>query len=73
MSRKFLAAGIDGASTTDFNPFNTGPSTAQIPSQDLGTGPLYSQAQGANVTQSDLMEHVWRKAQKEWRGRFGVP
>jgi hypothetical protein len=73
MSRKFLAAGIDGASTTDFNPFNTGASTAQIPSQDLGTGPLYSQAQGANVAQSDLMKHVWHEAQKEWRGRFGVP
>ena len=43
MSRKFLAAGIDGPiPRTDFNPFNTAPSTTTVPSQDLGPGPLYS-------------------------------
>jgi hypothetical protein len=74
MNRKFLAAGIDGNySTTDFNPFNTGPSTLTTPSQNLGLGPLYHESAGANVTQSDLMKHVWRRARKEWTGRFGVP
>jgi hypothetical protein len=73
MNRTFLAAGIDGTfSTTDFNPFNTGPSTPTIPSQNLSLGPLYSQSAGANVTQSNLMYYLWGVAQAEWIGRFGV-
>ena len=74
MNRKFLAAGIDAPfSTTDFNPFNTAPSTSTTPSQNLGLGPLYSESVGASVTQSNVMRHVWRRARKEWAGRFGVP
>jgi hypothetical protein len=75
MNRTFFAAsGIDLFPTIDFNPFHTAASTPTIPSQDLATGPLYSaQATTTNVTQSDLMRHVWHEAQKEWRGRFGVP
>jgi hypothetical protein len=73
MNRTFYAAtGIDLYPTTDFNPFNTGASTAQIPSQNLSLGPLYSESAGATVTQSDLMRHVWRRARREWTGRFGV-
>jgi membrane-associated phospholipid phosphatase len=72
-SRKFLAGGIDANPTTDFNPFNTAPSTTTVPSQNLSLGPLYSDASGVNVTQSDLMKHVWHRARKEWTGRFGVP
>ena len=69
MSRKFLAAGIDGNSTTDFNPFNT----TIAPIQDLGQAPFFYASAGANVTQSMLMNYVWGKAQDEWTGRFGVP
>jgi hypothetical protein len=69
MTRKFLAAGIDGNSTTDFNPFNT----ITPPIQDLAQGPFYYETPGANVTQSTLMSYVWGKAQDEWTGRFGVP
>jgi hypothetical protein len=73
MNRTFYAAtGIDAYPTTDFNPFNTGPSTPQIPSQNLGLGPLYSELTGPSVAQSDLMRHVWRRARREWTGRFGV-
>jgi hypothetical protein len=69
MNRKFLAAGINANSTTDFNPFNT----TIAPVQDLGQGPFYSELAGANVPQSTLMEYAWDKAQHEWTGRFGVP
>jgi hypothetical protein len=70
MSRKFLAAGINGANaTTDFNPFNT----TIAPAQDLGAGPFYSATVGVSVPQSSLMKHLWRRARKEWAGRFGVP
>ena len=70
MSRKFLAAGINGANaTTDFNPFNT----TINPAQDLGAGPFYSATVGVGVPQSSLMKHLWRRARKEWAGRFGVP
>jgi hypothetical protein len=63
MGRKFLAAGIDGAATTDFNPFNA--------NQDLaGPSPFYSQAKGGAIGQSSLMKHVWKAAQDEWTGKF---
>jgi hypothetical protein len=68
MDRKFLAAGIDGVPTTDFNPFNT----TIPPVQDLALGPFYYQSAGANVTQSTLMNYVWGQAQAEWAGRFGA-
>ena len=74
MNRTFIAAGgNDSYPTTDFNPFNTGPSTPAIPSQDLGLGPLYYEFAGATVTQSPLMYYLWGKAQAEWAGKFGVP
>ena len=73
MNRTFLAGGINGYPTTDFNPFNTGPSTPTIPSQNLGLGPLYYESAGANITQSNLMYYLWGVAQAEWSGRFGVP
>jgi membrane-associated phospholipid phosphatase len=62
MGRKFIASGIDGAATTDFNPFNA--------TQALDTAPFYSQSAGASVVKSDLMEHVWEKARYEWAGKF---
>jgi membrane-associated phospholipid phosphatase len=62
MRRKFIAAGIDNAPTTDFNPFNN--------AQRLNTGPFYSEAAGGNIVKSNLMEHVWDEAQHEWVGRF---
>ncbi|HJY04809.1 MAG TPA: phosphatase PAP2 family protein, partial [Bryobacteraceae bacterium] len=65
MSRTFLAAGIDNAPTTDFNPF----SPAQA---ELNDGTFYSKLEGANITKSDLMEYVWCTAQQEWKGRFGA-
>ena len=64
MARKFIAGGIDGAAATDFNPFSG--------TQALNAGPFYSQSVGANIAKSDLMEHVWDKAQYEWEGKFGV-
>ena len=74
MNRTFNGVtGIDLFSTTDFNPFNTAPSTATVPSQDLGQGPIYYEAVGTPVTQSHLMNYLWTKAQAEWAGRFGVP
>jgi membrane-associated phospholipid phosphatase len=74
MSRTFVAAGgIDNYPTTDFNPFNTGPSTSTIPSQNLSLGPLYSESAGVNVTSSPLMNYLWGVAEAEWSGRFGVP
>jgi hypothetical protein len=74
MNRTFHAAtGIDVYPTTDFNPFNTGASTATIPSQNLGLGPLYSASAGANVTYSPVMNYLWGVAEAEWSGRFGVP
>jgi hypothetical protein len=69
MNRTFHAAtGIDLYPTTDFNPFNT----TIPPVQDLGLGPFYSQSAGVNVTRSRLMRYVWRRARREWIGRFGV-
>ena len=64
MARKFIAAGIDGAPTTDFNPFSG--------TQALNALPFYSQSAGATIAKSDLMEHVWDKAQYEWDGKFGL-
>jgi hypothetical protein len=73
MNRTFVAVGgIDSYPTTDFNPFNTGPSTSTIPSQNLSLGPLYSESAGATVTQSPLMYYLWAKAQAEWTGQFGL-
>jgi hypothetical protein len=70
MNRTFLAAGIDGYPTADFNPFNT----TIAPIQDLDQAPFYSsQSAGTNVKQSSLMNYLWVRAQREWRGRFGVP
>ena len=63
MGRKFLASGIDANALTDFNPFNA--------AQGLNGGAFYSElAGGMNIAQSDLMEHVWDKAQYEWAGKF---
>ncbi len=70
MSRTFLAAGIDGYPTTDFNPFNT---TTPPVQEDLGQGPFYYEAAGAYVTRSPLMYYLWGVAEAEWTGRFGVP
>jgi hypothetical protein len=63
--RKFKAAGISGV-TTEFNPFSS--------DQDVNsaTSTFYSHSTGANIHKSKLMEHLWDKAQHEWRGRFGV-
>ena len=62
--RKFIAAGIDSAPGTEFNPFNT--------AQDLNvsTTPFYSQSPGANIPTSALMQHLWGKARAEWLVRF---
>jgi membrane-associated phospholipid phosphatase len=60
--RKFIAAGIDNAPTTDFNPFNN--------AQKLNGGAFYSEASGGNISKSNLMEQVWYEAQHEWMGRF---
>jgi len=57
-SHKFLAAGIDGAPATDFNPFS--------PTQRLNVGPFYSQSAGGAVAPSDIMSQVWSTAQDEW-------
>jgi hypothetical protein len=62
--RKFVAAEIDSAPTTDFNPFNA--------AQDLDSGTFYSQSAAANIAQSNLMPYVWGTAKREWVGRFGV-
>jgi PAP2 superfamily len=62
MGRKFLAAGIDGASGTDFNPFNT--------AQDLAGSAFYSEAAGGSIALSGLMKHVWKAAEDEWDGKF---
>jgi hypothetical protein len=64
MGRKFLAAGIDAAPTTDFNPFDAN----QNPYNAGST--LYSYAAGAPITQSPLMCHAWCEAKKEWEHRF---
>ncbi|WGS29372.1 phosphatase PAP2 family protein [Bradyrhizobium sp. ISRA464] len=60
--RKFLAAGIDNAPHTDFNPFSG--------SQNIHGSAFYSEAAGANIMKSNLMEHLWDAAQYEWMGRF---
>jgi len=63
MGRTFLSVGIDGAPTTDFNPFNA--------AQDLnGAGPFYSQAAAGAIALSALMPHVWAQARAEWMVRF---
>ena len=62
MGRKFIAAGIDGARDTDFNPFSN--------SQDLTGSAFYSEAAGANIDQSNLLKHVWEAAEDEWNNRF---
>ena len=65
MSRTFLAAGIDGAPTTDFNPFNA---DQQLDCAGIASPIL--QSAGASITQSALMKHVWGRAQDEWEVRF---
>src|SRR5260370_1682707 len=49
-NRKFIAAGIDGDPTTDFNPFNA--------TQDIRGSAFYSEAAGGNILKSILMEYV---------------
>jgi membrane-associated phospholipid phosphatase len=60
--RKFIAAGIDSAPVTDFNPFN--------PAQEPLAGPFYSQSTGANIPKSVLMAYLWDRAREEWAVRF---
>ena len=62
--RKFNAAGIDSAASTDFNPFNA--------AQDLNatTTAFYSQSPGASIPKSALMQHLWDKAREEWQHKF---
>ncbi|MGY4421180.1 membrane-associated phospholipid phosphatase [Bradyrhizobium sp. JR6.1] len=60
--RKFLAAGIDNAPKTDFNPFST--------SQNIHGSAFYSEAVGPNIMKSNLMEYLWDAARDEWVGRF---
>jgi hypothetical protein len=62
--RKFIAAGVDGAPGTEFNPFNA--------AQDLNanTTQFYSQSLGAIIPTSALMQHLWGKARAEWLVRF---
>ena len=69
MSRTFNSAVIDGHPTVDFNPFSADQNLDEAPT----AGKLYSYDAGAGVTRSHLMEHLWDKAQHEWKGRFGVP
>ncbi|HEU0150469.1 MAG TPA: phosphatase PAP2 family protein, partial [Bradyrhizobium sp.] len=68
MSRTFNSAVIDGQPTLDFNPFSADQKLDEAPT----AGKLYSYSAGTSVTRSDLMEHLWDKAQHEWKGRFGV-
>jgi membrane-associated phospholipid phosphatase len=61
--RKFIAAGIDNAPTTDFNPFNS--------DQTLnGPSSFYSHAPLGTIAQSPLMEYAWLAAKSEWKDRF---
>jgi len=70
MSRTFHAGVIDTANPMpDFNPFTADQNLDEAP----GAGKVYSYSVGASVPQSTLMRHLWHKARKEWRGRFGVP
>ena len=62
MRRKFIAAGIDGAPTTDFNPFSA--------AQDIHGSAFYSESAGGTIVKSTLLEYVWDVAQQEWAGRF---
>lgn len=64
MGRRFLAAGIDAAPTTDFNPFEAN----QNPNNAAST--LYSYTAGAYIAQSPLMCHAWYEARREWTNRF---
>ena len=63
MGRRFTAAGIDNAPTTDFNPFNVNQILA-------APSPFYSQTAGAAITQSALMKPIWGAAKDEWKVRF---
>jgi len=67
MQRKFNAAVIDANPSMDFNPFNT---TDQNLDASPTAGKLYSSATGASITQSGLLDYVWRKACDEWSVRF---
>jgi hypothetical protein len=60
--RTFLAAGIDNAPTTDFNPFNA--------NQSLSGSSFYSESAGTAIVPSSLLRPVWDAAQYEWSGRF---
>jgi hypothetical protein len=63
--RKFIAAGIDGAATTDFNPFNAAQASLAAP-----PSPFYSQTPSGTIGPSPLMKHVWDAARDEWKDRF---
>ena len=63
MGRKFIAAGIDNAPTTDFNPFNADQVLA-------GPSPFYSQTAGTAIGRSALMRYIWSAARNEWKERF---
>ncbi|MDP1581870.1 MAG: phosphatase PAP2 family protein [Bradyrhizobium sp.] len=64
--RKFIAGGIDANPTTEFNPYHAD-------QKSLSSGPFYSTSSVPKNVESPLMEYVWRKAQAEWAGKFGVP
>ena len=65
MGRKFIAAGIDGAATTDFNPFNADPGRS---TRRRSTPNPRERASRSH----DLMEHVWGKARDEWAGKISL-
>ena len=62
--RTFIAAGIDAAAATDFNPFNAAQKPLAAPSL------FYSQAATGFLGQSPLMKYVWDAARDEWKDRF---
>jgi hypothetical protein len=66
-SRTFHAGVIDGAPTTDFNPYHIDQKLDQAP----GPGKIFTFVQGPNnIPQSDLMAYIWDKAHAEWPGKF---
>jgi hypothetical protein len=67
MSRTFNAGIIDGAPTTEFNPFHAD-QRLDLPAS---AGKLYSAVQASNsLPPSPLLAYVWNKARAEWSNRF---
>jgi len=67
MSRTFNAGIIDGAPTTEFNPFHVD-QNLDLPAS---AGKLYSAVQAPNnLPPSPLLAYVWDKARAEWSIRF---